>query len=142
MTSPCTFCRILSQELQASRLYEDEYVLAFLDVHPINEGHSLVIPKAHTASLTDLTDVDVQHMARVAKLVAAHLKRILPCEAISLSLADGAAAGQEVFHAHMHVIPRYAGDGFGWKFPPHYGALAERTKLEAIALRVRESLGT
>jgi histidine triad (HIT) family protein len=80
-------------------------------------------------------------MWSLARRVAAGLQSSgLRCEAINLFLADGAAAGQEVFHAHLHVIPRWQGDGFGIKFPPHYGAAADRKTLDDVAARVRKRM--
>ncbi len=140
----CTFCKILSGSLSSSKVYEDENVMAFLDIHPISDGHTLIIPRRHIESLTTLSLKEVARIAQIGQVVATHLKRVLPeCQGITLSLADGIAAGQEVPHAHLHVIPRQEGDGFGWKFPPNYSGVAtEREKLDAIAEHLRESIYT
>ena len=138
----CIFCGILNNELPASRVYEDEHTLAFLDIHPIARGHALVVPKRHVESYTDLSSNEVSQLAQVGRLVAAHLKSALEgCEGVSLSLADGTSAGQEVPHAHLHVIPRRRGDGFGWKFPPGYSSeVAPRDQLDSVAALVRDSI--
>jgi histidine triad (HIT) family protein len=138
----CTFCRILNNELPASRVYEDEHTLAFLDIHPIAQGHTLVVPKRHIESYTDLSTEEVSQLAQVGRLIAEHLKSAVEgCEGISLSLADGTSAGQEVPHAHLHVIPRRCGDGFGWKFPPGYSSeVAPRDQLDSVAALVRDSI--
>ncbi len=138
----CIFCGILNNELPASRVYEDEHTLAFLDIHPIARGHALVVPKRHVESYTDLSSNEVSQLAQVGRLVAAHLKSALEgCEGVSLSLADGTSAGQEVPHAHLHVIPRRRGDGFGWKFPPGYSSeVAPRDQLDSVAALVRGSI--
>lgn len=138
----CTFCRILNNELPSSRLYEDELTVAFLDIHPISQGHTLIVPRRHVESYTDLSSAELSHLAQTGRLVAAHLKSaIAGCEGISLSLADGTSAGQEVPHAHLHVIPRRHGDGFGWKFPPGYSAEAtSRLQLDSVAAMLRESI--
>lgn len=138
----CTFCRILNNELPSSRVYEDEYTLAFLDIHPIAQGHTLVVPRRHVESYTDLSPEEVAQLAQVGRLIAAHLKSAVEeCEGISLSLADGTSAGQEVPHAHLHVIPRRRGDGFGWQFPPGYSSeAAPRNQLDSAAALVRDSI--
>ena len=138
----CIFCGILNNELPASRVYEDEHTLAFLDIHPIARGHALVVPKRHVESYTDLSSNEVSQLAQVGRLVAAHLKLAVEgCEGVSLSLADGTSAGQEVPHAHLHVIPRRRGDGFGWKFPPGYSSeVAPRDQLDSVAALVRDSI--
>ena len=140
----CVFCRILNNELSSSRVVEDEHTVAFLDIHPISPGHTLVVPRRHVESYTDLSSEEVAQLAQAGRLVAAHLKMTLAgCEGVSLSLADGTSAGQEVPHAHLHVIPRRRGDGFGWKFPPGYSAeAAPRDQLEAVAALLRDSIRT
>ena len=139
----CTFCRILKNELTSSRVYEDEHTFAFLDIHPISQGHTVVVPKRHVESYTHLSPEEVSRIAQVGRIVAEHLKSTLEgCEGVSLSLADGVSAGQEVPHAHLHVIPRRHGDGFGWKFPPGYSSeAAPRDQLDLVAALVRGSIG-
>jgi histidine triad (HIT) family protein len=140
----CTFCRILNNELASSRVYEDEIIVAFLDIRPIAQGHTLVVPRRHVESYTDLTSEEVAQLAQVGKLVATHLKSTVEgCEGISLSLADGVSAGQEVPHAHLHVIPRQHGDGFGWKFPPGYNSdPSPRDHLDSVAAHIRDSISS
>ncbi len=109
----CIFCDIVASRARASRVYEDDRVLAFLDIQPVTSGHTLVIPKRHVAYLDDL-DADLgAAVFGIAHLLARALRRSgLRCEGVNLFLADGAAAFQEVFHTHIHVFPRFAGDGF------------------------------
>jgi histidine triad (HIT) family protein len=141
-TAACIFCRIVEGREKASFVAQGSEAVAFLDLHPINEGHTLVVPRKHGASVSDVDEVAAVAMWSLARRVAAGLRLSgLRCEAINFFLADGAAAGQEVFHAHLHVIPRWQGDGFGIKFPPHYGAAAERKALDDIAARLRKRLG-
>jgi len=110
----CVFCAIVAGDLPASRVYDDERVLAFLDLRPATPGHLLVIPKRHASDLAGLDPEDGAHMFRVAQRLAAALRAsVIEPEGINLFLADGEVAGQEVFHAHLHVLPRQAGDGFG-----------------------------
>jgi histidine triad (HIT) family protein len=109
----CVFCDIVTGDEVSSRVYEDETVLAFMDLFPVNPGHVLIAPKRHAVGLVDL-DVEVgAHMWRVGHRMARALRRTeLRCDGVNVFLADGEAAFQEVFHAHLHVIPRYADDAF------------------------------
>ena len=142
MPTTCPFCRILNDELPSSRVVEDEHVVAFLDIHPVAQGHTLVVPRRHVESFTDLSSDEVAQLAQAGRLVAAHLKLVVEgCEGISLALADGESAGQDVPHVHLHVIPRRRGDGFGWKLPPGYGLqAAPREQLNSVAALVRDSI--
>jgi diadenosine tetraphosphate (Ap4A) HIT family hydrolase len=110
-----------------------------MDIHPVNPGHVLVIPTSHAAFLADLDADSGGELFRVGQQVAAAMRRSdLPCEGVNLLLADGAAAGQEIFHVHLHVIPRHRRDGAGFRFG---GArpLARRA-LDEIAENLRSSL--
>lgn len=105
----CTFCRIFRGELPSSRVLENDLVVALLDIHLISPGHTLVIPRRHVCAFTDLTSTEVEQLALVGQRVASVLKAsVAHCEGVSLSLADGEAAGQEVPHAHLHVIGEQA----------------------------------
>jgi diadenosine tetraphosphate (Ap4A) HIT family hydrolase len=136
--SDCIFCAIVEGRAPASIVYSDELCCAFMDVQPVNQGHILVIPRKHAACLAELDEETGAQVFRVAQRIAAAVRRAsLPCEAINLHLADGAAAGQEVFHVHLHVLPRYRGDGFGLRFGAHYGERAPRVELDALAADIR-----
>jgi diadenosine tetraphosphate (Ap4A) HIT family hydrolase len=114
-------------------------VIAFLDTTPINPGHTLVVPRRHAAYLVDLEPSEGAPIWEAARIVAAGLRRSgLRCNGVNLHLADGSAAGQEVFHLHLHVIPRWRGDGAGLRRPPGFGAKAARSDLEVIARAIRE----
>jgi histidine triad (HIT) family protein len=140
-STACIFCRIVAGREKASFVAQGTEAVAFLDLHPINEGHTLVVPRKHAASIAEVDEIGALAMWSLARRVAAALRVSgLRCEAVNLFLADGAAAGQEVFHSHLHVIPRWQGDGFGIKFPPHYGAAAERKALDDTAARLRKQL--
>jgi histidine triad (HIT) family protein len=137
----CVFCQIVAGTAPASVVYSDERVLAFMDVLPVNPGHVLVIPKAHAARLSELEEVTGAQIFRVALRVSKGLARSsVRCEGVTLLLADGEAAFQEVHHIHLHVVPRFHGDGFGLKFGPKYGRRPERKELEAIAGSIRGAL--
>ncbi len=137
----CIFCKIVKREAPASIVYEDETTLAFLDIRPMIPGHTLVIPKSHAAYLEDLPKDSSGPILETARKVAAALRRSgLPCEAVNLWLANGKAAGQEVFHVHFHVLPRFRGDGFGIRAGPGYGRTPERAELDGTAERIRRAL--
>jgi len=115
--------------------------MAIMDIRPINPGHLLVIPVTHATYLADLEPRVGGALFGVAQGLAAALRRSgLRCEGINLLLADGEAAGQEVFHVHLHVLPRFRGDGFGHRFPPNYGERPPREQLNAAANSIMKAL--
>ena len=107
----CIFCRIAAGEMPAVRVLETPEVLAFLDIAPVNYGHTLVIPKAHYENLLELPDALWTAMGQVCRRVAQALMATLSAQGFNVSMNNFEAAGQEVFHAHLHVIPRYHTDG-------------------------------
>jgi len=112
----CIFCRIVKGEIPAAKIYEDDLVLAFLDIGPINFGHVLVIPKEHHESSSTIPEATAGRMFRIGSRIGIALKRKLDYDAFNLHLADGTAAGQVVMHAHLHVVPRGVEDGFHWNW--------------------------
>jgi histidine triad (HIT) family protein len=135
----CIFCALLAGRVPATFLHRDERCAAFMDLRPVNPGHILIIPIEHAPALKDVSPDDAAHMMRLAQRYAAAIRASgLKCEGVNLFLADGEAAMQEVFHTHLHVFPRYRGDGFGLRFGPHYAA-QERTELERTAAMVRNA---
>lgn len=140
MTS-CIFCQIIESKAEASRVYEDHTCLAFMDIQPVNPGHLLVVPKAHFKDLSDLPADIGAHLFQVAQRISLRLtKTPVKSEGVDLFLAHGEAAGQEVFHVHLHVIPRFAGDGFGFRFGPNYVNLPERSELDQVAAQIKGPL--
>ena len=134
----CVFCRIVAGTAGASVVYEDDRLLAFCDVNPVNPGHLLIIPKIHRVGLVDLDESDGIRMFVVAQRLAAAVQRSgLRCQGVNLFLADGKAAGQEVFHVHLHMFPRYMGDRFRLDSGQRR---ASRRDLDEIAARVRAVL--
>lgn len=136
----CVFCGILSGRLESSPVYADALVVAFMDIQPVNTGHVLVVPRAHAAGLADLDEDLGALLFRIAHRLARALPRSgLPCEGVNLFLADGEAAFQEVFHVHVHVIPRFGGDGFrieaAWR-------TQKRNDLDAAAASIRRGLAS
>jgi histidine triad (HIT) family protein len=109
----CIFCKIVKAEIPSNKIYEDDEVLAFLDIAPVNIGHTLVIPKQHFVNIYETPDEIASKIMRVAKKIATALKNNLKAEGVNITMNNDAPAGQVVFHSHVHVIPRIEGDGFG-----------------------------
>lgn len=142
MDAACVFCKIVRRELPASVLAEDERSLAFLDIRPINPGHFLVVPKDHAARLADLPPGAGGRLFEMARdLVAGLYRSGVKCEGVNFHLADGEVAGQEIFHVHLHVYPRYAGDGVGLRMGPRYGTMPKREELDRLAASIRAAAG-
>ncbi len=137
MSADCTLCKLVAGELERSLVYVDERVVALMDIQPVVRGHLLVVSRRHAPYLADLDPDDGAAMFEVGRHAAAALRASgLRCEGVNLFLADGEAAGQEIFHVHLHVIPRYDGDGFGLRFPPDY-SIRPREELDAAAEAIR-----
>ncbi|MGH3109908.1 MAG: HIT family protein [Gaiellaceae bacterium] len=135
----CLLCRLAAGEEEVSFVYEDERTVAFMDIRPVVRGHLLVVQRTHAPFLADLDPEDGAQLFRVGRLAAAALRgSSLRCEGVNFFLADGEAAGQEVFHVHLHVIPRHEDDGFGLRFPPDY-SMRPRTELDEAAIAIRQS---
>lgn len=135
----CIFCRILAGDVPGSFVFRDDRVAAFMDIRPVNPGHVLVIPIQHSAYLADIDAETASYLMRVGQRVASAIRESgVRCEGINLFLADGEAAMQEVFHVHLHVFPRFAGDGFGLRFSPEYFTRRpERATLDHTAASIR-----
>jgi histidine triad (HIT) family protein len=137
----CVFCEIARGASPASVVYEDDDAVAFMDLHPITEGHVLVIPKQHCVTLEDCPEHLVGHLATVLKKVNQMVTRAVDCQGILNEVMNGEAAGQEVFHLHWHVIPRNQGDGFGWTYPESYDPTtpSARAYLNELAAQIRST---
>ncbi len=135
----CIFCKIIRHTAAASIVHEDDVSLAFMDTNPQAPGHLLVVPKQHYAHLSELKDEIGGHLFRVAmRLNRAVRASGLRCEGVNLFLADGEAAGQEVFHVHLHLCPRFSGDTFRVEVDsPLYPSRAE---LDATAKQICQAL--
>jgi histidine triad (HIT) family protein len=134
----CIFCRIVSGQIPATRVYEDETVLAFMDIGQVNPGHVLVTVKRHVENLYALDDTQGAAVQRAAAAIARALRDAFAPQGLSVYQANGAAAGQTVFHYHVHLVPRHAGDGMALTWPVKNPPRAE---LEEHAARIRENLG-
>jgi diadenosine tetraphosphate (Ap4A) HIT family hydrolase len=136
--APCPFCGIARGQAEASLVYEDETVIAFMDMEPATTGHLLLTPRTHIPSLADLPgEIGVRLFAIASQLARALRQSDLPCDGVNLLLADGEAAGQEVPHLHLHLVPRTWGDGFQihgqWR-------VRSRSELDETAERIRRGL--
>lgn len=140
--STCPFCKIRDGELPVSLIHEDELAMVILDLNPINEGHLLVIPKVHAPDMADVAPATLAHMMQLAQRMNLALRKSsYQCEGVNLFMADGEAAGQEVWHCHLHVYPRFKGDGFGFRYVKgkHF-VKAERTRMDAVANELSQLL--
>lgn len=138
----CVFCKIISGEYSSSKIYEDDSILAFMDIQPVNRGHLLIVPKKHVELIADLDDETSSKMMVLANRINNSLRKSgVKLEGVNYFLADGESAGQEVFHTHLHLIPRFKGDGFGFIFPEGYRVdLPERKELNLIAEKIKSVL--
>lgn len=128
----CIFCKIIAGEIPSVKVFEDDLVLAFFDIAPINLGHLLVIPKEHHSSSVTIPEETAGRMFHVGTRLGVALKRVLNADGFNLHLADGQCAGQVVMHAHLHVVPRDVEDGFHWNWRQlKYESDGQRDKLAA-----------
>jgi histidine triad (HIT) family protein len=133
----CIFCRIAQKQLPASCVYEDEKVMAFLDVRPLNEGHTLVIPKAHYENIFDVPQELNAYIHGVTKQIAIAVKKAMNADGISIIQQNGKAANQDIPHLHVHVIPRYKEQKM-----PSFSETSEanREQLSQTAAKIRKQL--
>ena len=135
--SDCVFCRIVARQIPATVVHEDEHTLAFMDLGQVNPGHVLVAVKKHAANVFELEEAQGEAVARAVLRISRALKKAFAPEGLSIYQANGKPAGQTVFHYHVHVLPRHAGDGMElvWpvKNPP-------REQLEEYARKIKEKL--
>jgi histidine triad (HIT) family protein len=142
MSDDCIFCKLVAGEIPSTKVYEDEHTLAFMDISPLIEGHTLVIPKAHHDPITN-TPIDVlSRCMAVAKRVAQAQINALGADGVNLHQANGAAAGQVVPHLHFHVIPRFKNDGHHWNWThkeyASMAAMADLGKKLATEIAIKE----
>jgi histidine triad (HIT) family protein len=139
--SETIFSKIIAGEAEASFIFRDDLVSAFLDVHPINPGHTLVVPNKPAVGLGDLDDETAGRMFNVGRRIAEAIRNSeIGCDGVNLLLSDGEVAGQEVFHVHLHVVPRMRGDGFGFWHSEQSFQPAERPILNQVAENIRKCL--
>jgi histidine triad (HIT) family protein len=132
----CIFCRIVAGEIPSRRVYEDERTVAFMDISPATRGHVLVIPRAHARDLHEMSDDDLAACARTVREMAGRARDRLAADGVTIMQSNGPAAWQTVFHYHVHVIPRYAGDPLVLPWRPEPGDQAE---IEAAAVALESA---
>jgi histidine triad (HIT) family protein len=138
----CIFCDILAGIAPAYFIHRDDLCAAFMDIRPVNPGHVLVVPRTHAALLPELDEGSVGQMLKVAQRVDVAIRTSgIKCEAVNLIISDGAAAGQEVPHIHLHVIPRFRGDGHHFRFNADYFTRISASELGKNAELIRTQMG-
>ncbi|HLD16058.1 MAG TPA: HIT family protein [Candidatus Nanoarchaeia archaeon] len=112
----CIFCRIAKGEIPCNKIYEDNDVIAFLDINPINEGHTLVVPKKHCDKFSETDDEELGILIKAVKKIANTIKKAISADGYNIGVNNERLAGQLVYHVHVHIIPRFSGDGLEhWK---------------------------
>ena len=134
----CVFCMIRDGKIPSAKVYDDDRTLAFMDINPLTRGHCLVVTKTHAAALYDAELEDLKAAIATAKKVAGALRKALNPDGLNVLQANGAAAFQSVPHFHLHLIPRWTGDGkgFDWKLVP-----GNREEIMGTADRIRAMFG-
>lgn len=138
----CIFCQIIEGKSPVSIVYEDEKIIVFPTTEPVNTAHMLIVPKMHAPYLADMDEETTLHVIKFAGKVSEATRRSeYKCEGINWFLADGEAAEQEVFHFHFHVYPRFAGDGFGFKYDKTKNFIKmNRQNLDRVANEIKNLL--
>jgi histidine triad (HIT) family protein len=132
----CIFCAIVEGRSPSSTVYEDDHSIAFMDINPALDGHTLVIPRAHIRDLWEIGEEDAAKVMAASVRVAAQIRKALDPDGINIMHATGVVAFQSVFHFHLHLIPRYVGDPIKLPFVPRPG---DRTKIAEIADKIRSA---
>jgi histidine triad (HIT) family protein len=136
----CTFCDLIHGAGEVSICYEDSDALAFMDIQPVNSGHVLVVPRRHHESLVDTPPELAMHLFKVATQLANVVRKVTKCDDMNIVVNSGKTAGQDVFHYHVHLIPRREGDGFDIPLPFGGSEMPDRTLLDAMAVRIIAAL--
>ena len=133
----CIFCKIVRKQAPVSEIYDDESAIAFLDIRPLNFGHTLVTSKNHYVDIFDIPEKELAAVHKVAKLISFAIKKATIAYGISIIQQNGKAAGQDIFHFHVHVVPRFEGQ----KLPPFSELIeVDRAKLDTIAKKIKQYL--
>ena len=143
MTKPsphCIFCDLIRGAAEVSICYEDATALAFMDIQPVNPGHVLVVPKAHYETLVDVPTNVAMHLFEVSMGLAPVIRRMAGAHDMNIVVNSGANAGQNIFHYHVHLIPRTIDDGFDIPLPFDRSLMPDRTLLDAMAARITTAL--
>lgn len=131
------FLKIINGEIPSAKIYEDEHTYAFLDIRPNNKGHALVVPKAWSRNILDIDEASFLHMAKTARALARAIREATGADGVNILMNNEPAAGQEVFHSHMHIIPRWSGDGV---FSKSKHTAYDDGEMDIVAERIRSLL--
>jgi len=135
----CIFCKIIQGEIPATKVYEDEKVLAFMDINPLNDGHTLIVPKRHAETIFEIDPQDLIATIKVAQRLAIAIKKALDSDGMIVVQLNNKAAGQMVPHLHIHLIPRWENDGLQigkWEMKP-----GDMEKIKDIAEKIKKEVG-
>ncbi len=134
----CIFCKIVAGEIPSINVYENQHVLAFMDINPVSTGHVLVIPKGHWRDLFDMPDEQLGFVAASVRKVAHSVKNALSPDGVSITQANGRGAAQSILHYHVHIVPRTMGDDLkiNWELVP-----GDMEEITSVAERIRLQLG-
>jgi histidine triad (HIT) family protein len=135
----CLFCKIVRNEIQTKKVYEDNHALAFLDINPSSYGHTLVIPKKHYKSLTDMPADEVGRLFETIVTLSGKIKHIVNSDGFNMGINDSPAAGQVIHHVHVHIIPRWKNDGGGAMQSIAHTRI-EKEKLDELAAKMKSAL--
>ena len=130
--SGCIFCMIAGGQIRSAKVFENDAVLAFMDINPLAPGHVLVIPKSHCERLTDMPEDLASQVGRVMPSIARAVVAATKAEGFNVYQTNGAVAGQQVGHVHFHIIPRNSGDTLGFRWLPRPYAEGEMEKYRAL----------
>ncbi|MFD2216250.1 MULTISPECIES: HIT family protein [Bacillaceae] len=138
--SDCIFCKIVKGEIPSAKVFENEHVIAFLDISQVTKGHTLVVPKVHRENIYELTPEIASKLFEVVPQIANSIKEQFQPDGLNLLNNNGEKAGQSVFHYHMHILPRYGkGDGFGAVWKSHADQYTPED-LQEIATTIKEGI--
>ncbi|MDO8521187.1 MAG: HIT family protein [bacterium] len=133
----CLFCKIIAGTVPCEKIYEDEHVLAFLDIHPINRGHTVIIPKTHSDNIYNIPSKNFCDLMEIVRMLAPKVKNAVNADGTNIGMNNDRAAGQVVFHAHIHIIPRFDNDGHKhW-----YGTPYKEGEAQVVAEKIRAVVG-
>ncbi len=135
----CIFCKIVSGEIPSVKVYEDDRVLAFMDINPLNDGHLLIIPKAHAATIDEITEADFLAVMSATHKLAAAVNKTLNPDGMNLLQLNGKAANQLVPHLHVHIVPRWFGDRLTvsqWEI-----IAGDMEKIKGVAEKIQSEMG-
>ena len=138
MDEHCVFCAIITKDEQASIVFENDFSISFMDRYPLNRGHLLVIPKQHYQYLTDMENNDVAQLFEIVNMLSKHVWKIVNADGLNISQSNGLAASQDIFHVHIHIIPRFINDTDNDSWPSRKTTTEQ--ELDNLASQIKSSL--